>query len=225
MWDAYSYLHTQFEDLSAKGVSGYYYIYPSSMRGMMLAAGPASGEARSKAMWEPILKKMSSYPNMSEAKIERLHFNNYKEYFDARFGAIDKPHTTSMNTPTKRHGPESDMSKAPEPQGIINLDSRLLGAEQFKHPNLTKYLRDAAPIVSGRPSGGLQGHLVGGGKVFHPDDDTSVLPAWRKAYVHMIGSRYPGSRGVESLRELAPESGAYANEVSSLTSRLVQMLI
>jgi hypothetical protein len=212
LWDAYSYLHTQFEDLSAKGVSGYYYIYPTSMRAAFLTAGPASGEAKARAIWEPVLTKMASYPDVSKARVEYVLYNNYKAYFDARFGALDKPHKTGRKV--RRHGPGSGMDKAPEPQGISPLDSRLLGAEHFKHPNLTQILMSAAPTVGGKNSAGLQGHLVGGGKAAHPDDDTSVLPAWRKALVHMIGVKTSTNPGVESLRKLAPESGAYANEVS-----------
>jgi len=59
----------------------------------------------------------------------------------------------------------------------------------------------------------IQGHLVGGNKVHRPDDpDTAVLPAWRKMYTHVIGYKIIGKPGVESLRQLAPDMGAYANE-------------
>jgi hypothetical protein len=186
------------------------------MRAVILAGGPASGPARSKAIWDPILKKMASFPNMSEPRKEYQHYETYKDYFDTRFGPIDKKHMS------KRHGPGSDMSKPPEPQGIIGLDSRLLGAKHFKNPNLSKYLKDASPVVLGKSVGGLQGHFVAGGKVSHPDDDTAVLPAWRTALVHLIGTRSATSVGVQSLRELSPESGAYANEVSGLKPHWVR---
>jgi len=113
-----------------------------------------------------------------------------------------------------RHGPGEEM-KSPEPAAIANLDSRLLGAEHFKNPDLAKIFKAAAPWASGEVSAAqqvLQGHLIGGNKVHKPDEENSVLPAWRKAYSHVIGYYIPGKSGVDSLRKLAPDMGAYANE-------------
>jgi len=53
---------------------------------------------------------------------------------------------------------------------------------------------------------------VGGGKVVTATEDTSVLPAWRKAYVHLIGT----GAGPFKTDSLNPLVRAYANE-SSLT--------
>ncbi|TGZ81304.1 FAD-binding domain-containing protein, partial [Ascodesmis nigricans] len=43
------------------------------------------------------------------------------------------------------------------------------------------------------------------------EPDTSVLPAWRKSYVHLIGTG-AGAFMADSLRTLAPDTGAYVNE-------------
>jgi hypothetical protein len=107
-----------------------------------------------------------------------------------------------------------NMDGPPVPQGLAPLDSRLLGVEALKHPNLTALLRAAAPrYVAGTTPGSLQGHLIGGGKVWKPEDDTAVLPAWRKTLTHVITYRQRDEPGADSLRTLAPDLGAYANEV------------
>jgi hypothetical protein len=228
MWDAYAYLHTKMVDLIEKhSTSMYYYIYPGWIQGVALHQANYSGKANAEKVWTPILAKMSSFSNMTTTKVEYNEYPNFKGYFDARFGAIDGA-TPKKETPMPwdqthraakmlmpRHGPGEEM-KSPEPAAIANLDSRLLGAEHFKHPDLAKMLKAAAPWASGLNGSQavIQGHLVGGGKVHNPDDDTGVLPAWRKAYSHVIGYNIPGQANVDSLRKLAPDSGAYANEVS-----------
>jgi hypothetical protein len=58
----------------------------------------------------------------------------------------------------------------------------------------------------------VHGHLVSGGKAHRPSDSTSVLPAWRNTYVHMITYYTPGKSNANSLRALAPDTGAYVNE-------------
>jgi hypothetical protein len=57
-------------------------------------------------------------------------------------------------------------------------------------------------------------HFVGGGKVSGPRNDTSTHPAWRTALLHVVVTGYAGSPNGQSLRDLAPETGAYHNEVS-----------
>jgi len=195
----------------------------------MLHHANYSGEATAKKVWTPILAKMSEYPTMSKASLSIVEYPNYKSYFDARFGAIDAP--MKMDKPPSapwagagrrrrgvlapRHGPGME-SGAPEPNAIANLDSRLLGPAQFAHPNLTAILKASAPFSIGGNSAVVQGHLVSGGKAHRPDDDTSVLPAWRKAYVHTIGYKVPGKASVDSIRSISQESGAYANEAYAL---------
>jgi len=102
---------------------------------------------------------------------------------------------------------------APVANPMANLDSRLLGAEHFKSPKLKELLKESAPFSLGVAQALVQGHLVSGNMTHKLGDDTSVLPAWRKAYAHVITYNVPGKASADSLRKLAPESGAYANEV------------
>lgn len=232
LWQAYAYLHTHFVDLVEKhGVSGYYYIYPKFIKATFLHQAEHAGKDKAKAVFEPILLKMSEFPDMLKASLDIEEHTTYKGYFDKRFGSIDggamkmgpnpwDAQTRDLEAPSleRRHGPGGmDNDKPPVPSALANLDSRLLGADAFNNPNLTAYLKAAAPFHLGAGFGVLQGHLVSGGKAHNPDDDTSVNPAWRKAYVHTIGYRDDSKNAsIASLRELAPNSGAYANEVSVL---------
>jgi hypothetical protein len=223
MWDAYAYLHSHFVDfIETNGTTGYYYVYPKSIQAKWMHQAEHSGKANAEKLWEPILKKLTSFPGITKGDFAIKEFTNYKAYFDDEFGSIDsgaqvpkrKEPWDQQNSRRlmARHGPGMDMT-VPDATPIANLDSRLLGAEHFKHPNLTAHLKASAPFVLGGRQAILQGHLVGGGKVFKPDDDTAVNPAWRKAYVHLIGYKEEGKASVDSLRELAPDMGAYGNEV------------
>ncbi|KAE9984832.1 hypothetical protein EG328_008234 [Venturia inaequalis] len=219
LWGAYL--------VEKKGVSGYYYIYPNSIKGVMLHQAEDSGKANAEKVWTPILEKMASFPTMTKAVNNIVEYPTYKAYFDARFGAIDKGMVMKAepapwesagrkrSSIEARHGPGME-GDAPVPNAIVNLDSRLLGAEHFAHPNLTAVLKASAPFAIGGKSAVIQGHLVSGNKAHMPDDDTSVLPAWRKAYVHTIGYKQPGKASVDTLRAIAPDMGAYANEAYPL---------
>ncbi|KAF1815079.1 hypothetical protein P152DRAFT_480166 [Eremomyces bilateralis CBS 781.70] len=106
----------------------------------------------------------------------------------------------------RRHGDEA-MSNA---MGIIPLDSRLLGEKELSSPQLAEALEKSMPdMVAGQ----IRGHLIGGGKVLTQGQDTSVLPAWRKSYVHLIGTGV-GFPDVSGLKALDPTMGAYSNEAS-----------
>ncbi|KAF2402488.1 FAD-binding domain-containing protein [Trichodelitschia bisporula] len=215
LWDAYGYLHTQFPDMVARGISGYYYIYPGAMRAMMVHVGNTTATAAAASFWKPHLEKMASFPGVKPAETQISEYDSFKAYFDSRFGAIDKPACGSVVPAPhkqKRHGPGMEMA-APRPNGAVPLDSRLLGAKHFAHPDLVAAFKaTASKGLGGVSMPSLQGHLVAGGKAAHPDDDTAVLPAWRNALVHLIGTRIPGVVSVDSLRKISPDSGAYANE-------------
>jgi len=198
----------------SKGVTGYYYLWNGAIDVKTMTTSRNSGEANVRRIWQPIWDKL----NASEAlnvKLSLLNtYPNFKAFFDDRFGPIESmPHMDLKQRLSKCYGPGGDGDEAvPKPEGIVPLDSRLLDAEHFASPNLTQALKQANPAVLGVFMGGLQGHLVAGGKVVDPDDGTSVLPARRTAYVHIISIKTLGLRRVDSLRRLAPGSGAYANE-------------
>jgi hypothetical protein len=91
------------------------------------------------------------------------------------------------------------------------MDSRLLDNTALTSPQLAKALENAMPKLENAM---LRGHLVSGRKVHSIGiTDTSVNPAWRKAYVHIIGTGV-GVPNIGSLKELTKDSGAYSNEVN-----------
>lgn len=207
IWDAYSYFLSQMPEIVKKGVSGYFYFQPNLIRTLMIHPGDIAGTAKVEAFWKPYLDKMSSFASMKPANLSIYNYGSFKPYFDAHFGAIDSiPDDGCVPNMRKRHGPGMDMA-SPSPSGPMPLDSRLLGEEHLTSPNLKAALKAA--------SVNLQGHLVANPGFTY--ENTSVLPAWRKAYVHLIGTKMVlGNRtlsSVDSLRKLAPDMGAYANEV------------
>jgi hypothetical protein len=202
LWDAYTYFMTQMPEMVKNGVSGYFYFQSSSIRASMVHPGNTSGTTNVQAFWKPYLAKMASFHSMRPTNVTISNYGSYKFYFDAIFGSIDKVIDDGcVPGMRKRHGPGMEMS-SPTPSGLSALDSRLLGGSHMASPGLANALKASSPY--------LQGHLVA-----NPDlkyENTSVLPAWRSAYVHMIGVR-TGSSSVDPLRKLAPDMGAYANEV------------
>ena len=215
IYEPAAYLHNQFPTINDKGVQGYYYVYPNAMKGIFMTADEQSGQEASRAIWDPILEKLGSYEGMAPADSEYIDFADYNEFYTALLTPTecgddghDHDHKRSL---VKRHGDGA------VPMGIIPLDSRLLGKEHLESPDLAQVLKDSMPQL---PQGQLRGHLIGGGKVLDPDDETSVLPAWRKAYVHLIGTGV-GIPNVDALRTLAPDMGAYANEVSNTPAYLI----
>jgi hypothetical protein len=206
LWDAYSYFTSQMPAMVNAGVSGYFYIQPSSIRTLMIHPGNISGTSNVRVFWQPYLEKMAAFPTMKPANLSVFNYGSYKHYFDAHFGNVDKilvPDNGCTPNMRKRHGPGTDMSQ-PVAQGAMPLDSRLLGASHLASPELKAAFRAS--------SAGIQGHLVANPDL--PYGNTSILPAWRKAYVHMVGTKVSASVNVDSLRKLAPDMGAYVNEVN-----------
>ena len=77
---------------------------------------------------------------------------------------------------------------------------------------LAKALQDSMPkgkrgVVA--PDAVLRGYLIAGQRVMdeNPAVNTSIHPAWRTSYALIVGT------DLSSIRSLAPESGAYLNEV------------
>ncbi|KAF2231815.1 hypothetical protein EV356DRAFT_578880 [Viridothelium virens] len=225
LYDAAAYLHSQFPELVNKGVLGYYYIYPEAMQGIFLTHGDRSGAAYANATWDPILNKMQSYPGLTKIISTSMDAPSYKDWFGATFGPAESMGDMGMgpdenSEPVKRairqvmgqHFTKRDpIDGFAVANGITPLDSRLLDEQALTSPNLASALKAAMPMIT---YGQLRGNLVSGGKVFTPDEPTSVTPAWRTSYVHLIGSGI-GNFTVNPLRQLAPGTGAYANEASA----------
>lgn len=229
-----AYFNSLIPDLVEKnGQSGYYYIFPNAIKSVFLMADKDAGVDKAKAVWQPVFEKMTAFPGINKKTLVVTYNDipNYKAFFDAAFGSIEDmasmPGMSSMKkreeTPlfrrffdeaglTKRHGPEEKGKMEPEikPQGIVPMDSRLLSREHLVNPGLAEALEKAMPMMK---DGQLRGNVVGGNKVFTTGNATSVTPAWRKAYVHLI-STGQGVPDASSLKVLAKDSGAYSNEVS-----------
>ncbi|KAK3082323.1 hypothetical protein LTS18_004235 [Coniosporium uncinatum] len=215
-WDAAAYMHSALPDLNAQGVMGYYWMFrDGSMKGVFQIPDSNDDATKLKALWTPILEKMGSIPGMKAPQVKTWQYADFKAYYDARYGSaeghMDRRLRLRGKEKEKRHGPTPDADAASMPMGILPMDSRLLAAPHLRSANLSQALRAAMPQV---PMGTLLGALVSGGKAHEPaDDETAVNPAWRKAYVHLICTG-AGVWMCDSLRELAPDSGAYGNEAS-----------
>jgi hypothetical protein len=79
-----------------------------------------------------------------------------------------------------------------------------LTERHLRHPDLANALKEAMPNETNAV---LRGYLTAGGEVMKRRPATSVHPAWRRSYVHLVGTN------VTSLKILALDTGAYLNEV------------
>jgi hypothetical protein len=95
------------------------------------------------------------------------------------------------------------------PRGIEHMDSRLFGIEELNSPYLAEALMRSMPF--NLPDGQIRFHLVAGHKVGSQGQNTSVNPAWRRSYAHVLvtGGGVPNA---QALRDISPNSGAYINE-------------
>ena len=200
--EAMQYLFGEMEGLKSQGISAYFYVHANNIRCFALHPGNNSGIENVEKVWEPILTKMSSFPNMTLFQTKKpVEYATYREFFDGTYS----PLTTSAFNGSSGSVP------VPEPynRGIVPFDSNLLSAEHLSSPNITYALR-----TTGGDYGVLlcaPGDRVGDGR------DVSANPGWRKAVVLLVGMK-DESRGtsVDGLRDLAPDMGAYINEVRLL---------
>jgi hypothetical protein len=214
--DATTYLLGELPELQDKGLSAYIYSSTqptTSIRGVVVHPGKLSGTANANAIWKPILEKMQSFPTMSKFQSRVYNFKSYKEYYDVTYGPIDGGKGLHMrrswHESIKRHEPgEIMMGKLPVDEGLLGMDSHLLAPAHLKSPKI----KDALKSTYG--NWGLFMVAPRNPQLNKPNpEETSVLPAWRNATAHIIGFRAMGLTSVDGLRELAPEMGAYGNEV------------
>ncbi|KAF1812801.1 FAD-binding domain-containing protein [Eremomyces bilateralis CBS 781.70] len=293
IFEAAAYLHSQFPEVNAKGMQGYYYTQENTLSATFLSIGEHGGVATANATWQPVLQKLASLPGITTPITSFLEYHTMKQWFDSAFGPIPAethtempeegghshgdtvgateepagghdhgeptpattaiagghdhaeptPEATTMAgghdhaepaasgghahaqrdtyhlDPRSAHEPETlrEFFKRHGPGGMMVLDgkrpmdSRLLWASHLKDPALAGALNATFPRMK---YGVLRGHLIGGGAVLKEEDtETSVNPAWRKAYVHLIstGAEVPS---ISPVRDLSPLSGCYVNEAS-----------
>ncbi|KAF2672340.1 hypothetical protein BT63DRAFT_194095 [Microthyrium microscopicum] len=231
-----AYLHAQFPKMSKEGFQGYLWLYPNAIRGTLLLPNKFANASNARAVLDPILDKMSTYPGINPKSLLRIlplawgsspiDWNTATQLLGGITGSLEDfmstastllPGAANGTAPKaapkppkrrmKRHGPGE---KVQMPMGIAGMDSQLLGPEELVHPKMAAALEGAMPF--NHPDGQLRIHLLGGGKVNEQRNDTSVHPSWRKALVHTIATG--GQKvNVDSLRAIAPNMGCYHNEV------------
>lgn len=182
---AMQYLFRELPRLQEQGISAFIYVDVSSVRCYAVHPGNASGIANANAVWGPILSKMQSYPDMTPFQTKPYNFDNYKDFFDTTYGPL------MLGT-----GPNPQ----PRNHGIYPYDSRLLAPEHLRDPSIISALK-----------GGLGTYgvlMTAPGQSQGSGEDTSANPGWRRAVVHLVDG--PSASG---LRTLAPDMGAYINEV------------
>lgn len=217
-----AYMCSQLPRLNEEGgMQGYFYIHPNAISGSFLAPNEHANATRITELWEPILSKMSSYPGIDAKTVIK---NPPVAFSSSGLGSMQSSSGGAAANPgapmemgkdsmrgmgmRKRHGPGE---KEATPRGIIDEDSRLLGLSELTHPKLAEALELAMPQLENAQ---LRSHLVGGGKVIKlggEKDETSINPAWRRAYVHMMTTGI-GKVSAQALRAISPEGGAYINK-------------
>ncbi|KAF2668213.1 FAD-binding domain-containing protein [Microthyrium microscopicum] len=229
-YQAAAYLHSQFPALNAQQVQGYYNIYPKAIRGVFLL--PSKGISEAKQIWDPVLQRLQGIPGMSAVIQEHEYYANYKEMFDGLFGMLnqtayepeDRCHKKwewrpdlfecQYNITTKyagrirrRQQPLLKNVLDPQPAGRYNVDSQLMGVKHLSDFKLADALEKAMPRDGGKmvPDAMLQGYLIAGRNVMK-QDDTSIHPAWKEAYVLITGTN------VSSIRAISPDMGSYVEE-------------
>uniref|UniRef100_A0A8H7NQN5 FAD-binding PCMH-type domain-containing protein n=1 Tax=Bionectria ochroleuca TaxID=29856 RepID=A0A8H7NQN5_BIOOC len=186
--EAMEYLFSELPGLQEKGITAYIYASPTSVRCYAIHPADRSGVANANAVWGPILSKMQSFPGLKPFQSRPYDFVDYKDFFDTTYGPLPSPGDEPYN------------------RGIVPFDSRLLGAEHFRSPNITYALRE---------TGGYYGILVcsPGGKL-GDGSETSNNPGWRRAVALVVGFK-TNTTNVDGLRVLAPDMGTYINEAST----------
>jgi hypothetical protein len=175
----------------------------------------------------PVLQNMTKFPGIDNSTTMFLptDYPDFWSFFKVIFGDMpgqpspavpQGPGAQGQGTPAelsspflrKRHGPGEGMMT--EPRGIVYLDSWLLSKKDLHSSDLGAALKASMPKI---PGANLGGQFIGGGRVIElgKNDSTSVLPAWRKTYLHLIFYAY-GKPSSLPLRQFAPDMGAYANE-------------
>ena len=217
MYPALAWLHSQFPAAAESGMTIYYFVSPNAMSVVGINAGVNGTRTWLRENWKPVVQKLPTFSGMSNDSFVylSLKYDNYKGFFDyiinnERNGTVG--HGTGLKRALwPRHGPGEMMLT--QPRGASKIDSWLLGRDHMTSPDLADALKRSMPNME---LGELRGQVIGGGKVFQSNNGTSLLPAWRKAYVHLI---LVGSNQTDAtpLRRLAPNMGEYVNEGSRLT--------
>ncbi|KAK1509331.1 isoamyl alcohol oxidase [Colletotrichum costaricense] len=188
--EALAYLFSVLPELQEKGISAYLFVLNDNIRCHAIHPGPLANAQDANEVWGPILEKMQTYEGMTPFQSKHFHFDSYKEFFQETYGQLEAFNSTDL----------------PRNHGVVPFDSRLLGDEHLKSPNLTHALRK---------TGGNFGVLMTSpGMAVGNGSNTAVNPGWRKATVLLNGFK-SNTTNVDELRELAPDMGTYICEASA----------
>jgi hypothetical protein len=221
--------HTQFSQWNDKGLGAYYWLYPNALSAYIMYPGADASKEWMNTNILPLIQKLSRMPGISNGTMINVvsEYPDFWSFFKATWGDMPEnmaaPAMAGMDMPKtipngpssaslyKRHGPGE--GAAVEPRGILYLDSWLLGKKQLTDPTFAAQLEAVMPK---QPGSSLGGQFIGGGQVLAlgKNDTTSILPAWRKTYLHLI-LYAEGKPDALALRKFAPEMGAYVNEASA----------
>jgi hypothetical protein len=110
IYEPAAYLHSLFPNLNARGIQGYYYVYPNALQGIFVTEGKDAGASVAKRTWAPLLAALSTYPGMDMPIAEYADVPDYKGFFDRAFGPIE----SMKDMPGMSGMAENDMSVAEE---------------------------------------------------------------------------------------------------------------
>jgi hypothetical protein len=142
IYNAAAYLHTQLPDLSAAGVYGYYYIYPSAIHGVFLAQDKTSDEIEKSLA--PVYSRLQSFAGMSPIIQEHDNYNNFKEFFDYTFGMLNEIKYDALERcrrplewlPTLQDCQNITTSKTPKLRHRRRLDASLFRRQRIPPPEI-----------------------------------------------------------------------------------------
>lgn len=216
--DALALLYKTYPTLSDAGYSGYgswelaspFPPFTAGYRHAIAVLGKTPVEA--KQLFQPIKDKLTPFQSRLNISIVYSAYPTFVAYYNALSGIESPVGQTAA------------------------LGSRLLDRQALT-ANPTALKNTLATIV-GPPEQFTSINVVftTGGQIFRDADDpySGLNPAWRRAYVHNIVARgwAPGSSEaiqdairddvtftkVKAMKDLAPDTGAYMNEVSFIPS-------
>jgi hypothetical protein len=191
---ALQYLLSELPGLQEKGISGTYYVSPTSIRCFSIFPGEQAGIENANSVWGPILERAQRFPGITPFQTRPFEFNSYGEFFEGTYGKLVPQPTT----------PEFRRDR-----GLIPYDSRLLSAGHLRSPDIIEALWETGGNI------GVQFETPG--QRFGNGSDTAANPGWRKSVAFVIANK-TNTTSADGLRRLAPDMGSYINEVETISS-------
>jgi hypothetical protein len=227
--DAMAYMASQIPNMTEKGMSAYFYPFPMAYRGVSITVGENATEAYQRSIWDPILNKMKSFKGMKQWQSKAYTFPNYQEFFAFSYMNPNASAQTILGPAGDILGGKGGLlgnlfsvmlgngwgggtiveESGPSAIGKTPFDSHMLAREHLESLPLK-------PMAIKRKLGFFGIMAVSGNKAHRPDEDVSVNPSWRRAYAHMISLYFKPFTSADILRQIAPDMGAYGNEVCLL---------